>query len=85
MDARHALKDEECTKYKLHWQEANIAANMMMNTDKEMQKQGRIRAMYNSLPDKTMIYGAVYAKMLSETDIEKCRDFFKLHYGFIPE
>ena len=26
IDAQYALKDEECTKYRLHWQEANVAA-----------------------------------------------------------
>lgn len=85
IDAQYALKDEECRRYRLHWQEANVAANMMMNSDKEMQRRGRIRAMYNSLADKTMVYDAAYSKKLSDKDMEECRKFFKLHYGFNGE
>lgn len=77
-----AIKEDECTRYRAHWIEGNVAANMMMNWNKEMQRRGKVRAMYNSLADKTMIYDAAYADKLSDKDMDECKKFFELHYGF---
>ena len=73
IDAQYALKDEECTKYRLHWQEANVAANILMTGNKEQKEFGRVRLMYNSLADTTIPYKKVYADKLSDNEMEKCR------------
>lgn len=85
IDAQYAIKDEECTKYRLHWQEANIAANILMTGNKEQKKFGRVRLMYNSLADTTIPYKKVYAEKLSTEEMEERRKFFKMIYGFNGE
>ncbi len=85
IDAQYAIKDEECKKYRLHWQEANIAANILMTGNKEQKESGRVRLMYNSLADTTIPYKKVYADKLSDTEMEKCREFFLMMYGFNGE
>ena len=85
IDAQYAIKDEECKKYRLHWQEANVAANIFMTGNKEQKEFGRVRLMYNSLADTTIPYKQVYAEKLSEEEVEKCRKFFKMMYGFNVE
>lgn len=85
IDAQYALKDEECTKYRLHWQEANVAANMLITGNKELKELGRVRLMYNSLADKTIPYKKVYAEKLNYNEMEKCREFFIMMYGFNGE
>ena len=85
IDAQYALKDEECTKYKLHWQEANIAANILMTGNKAQKEFGRVRLMYNSLADTTIPYKKVYAEKLSEGEMEERRKFFQMMYGFNGE
>lgn len=45
IDAQYAIKDEECKKYRLHWQEANIAANILLTGNKEQKEVGRVRLM----------------------------------------
>ena len=85
IDAQYAIKDEECKKYRLHWQEANIAANMLMTGNKEQKERGRVRLMYNSLADTTIPYRKVYADKLSDKEMEERREFFKMIYGFNGE
>ena len=85
IDAQYAIKADECTRYKLHWQEANIAANILMMGNKEQQEFGRVRLMYNSLADTTIPYKEVYVDKLSEEEMEKCRKFFNMMYGFNGE
>lgn len=85
IDAQYALKDEECTKYKLHWQEANVAANILMAGNKAQKEFGRVRLMYNSLADTTIPYKQVYAEKLSEEEMEERRKFFQMMYGFNGE
>ena len=85
IDAQYAIKDQECMKYRLHWQEANVAANILMTGDKKQKEFGRVRLMYNSLADMTIPYKKAYADKLSDKDMEECRKFFKLHYGFNGE
>lgn len=85
IDAQYAIKDEECKKYRLHWQEANVAANILMAGNKAQKAFGRVRLMYNSLADTTIPYKQVYAEKLSEEEMEKCRKFFKMMYGFNGE
>lgn len=85
IDAQYALKDEECTKYKLHWQEANVAANIFMTGNKEQKEFGRVRLMYNSLADTTIPYKKVYADKLSDKEMEERRKFFNMMYGFNGE
>lgn len=85
IDAQYALKDDECTKYRLHWQEANIAANILMTGNKEQKELGRVRLMYNSLADTTIPYKKVYAEKLNDNEMEKCREFFIMMYGFNGE
>ncbi|MBO7315325.1 MAG: hypothetical protein J6U49_06625 [Alistipes sp.] len=85
IDAQYAIKDEECKKYRLHWQEANIAANILMTGNKEQKESGRVRLMYNSLADTTIPYKKVYADKLSDTEMGKCREFFLMMYGFNGE
>lgn len=85
IDAQYAIKDAECTKYRLHWQEANIAANILMTGNKEQKEFGRVRLMYNSLADTTISYKKVYAEKLSAEEMEERRKFFKMIYGFNGE
>lgn len=85
IDAQYALKDDECTKYRLHWQEANVAANILMTGNKEQKELGRVRLMYNSLADKTIPYKKVYADKLSDNEMEERRKFFIMMYGFNGE
>lgn len=82
IDAQYAIKDEECKKYRLHWQEANVAANILMTGNKEQKEFGRVRLMYNSLADTTIPYRKVYADKLSDNEMDKCREFFIMMYGF---
>lgn len=85
IDAQYAIKDNECRKYRLHWQEANVAANMLMTGNKEQKELGRVRLMYNSLADKTIPYKKVYADKLNDNEMEECREFFIMMYGFNGE
>lgn len=85
IDAQYAIKDAECTKYRLHWQEANIAANIFMTGNKEQKEFGRVRLMYNSLADTTIPYKTVYAEKLSAEEMKERRKFFKMMYGFNGE
>ena len=85
IDAQYAIKDNECRKYRLHWQEANVAANMLMTGNKEQKELGRVRLMYNSLADTTIPYKKVYAEKLKDNEMEKCREFFIMMYGFNGE
>ena len=85
IDAQYAIKDAECTKYRLQWQEANIAANMFMTGNKEQKEFGRVRLMYNSLADTTIPYKTVYADKLSDKEMKERRKFFKMMYGFNGE
>lgn len=85
IDAQYTIKDEECKKYRLHWQEANIAANILLTGNKEQKEFGRVRLMYNSLADTTIPYKKVYADKLSDNEMEECREFFIMMYGFIGE
>ena len=85
IDAQYTIKDEECKKYRLHWQEANIAANILLTGNKEQKELGRVRLMYNSLADTTIPYKKVYADKLSDNEMEKCREFFIMMYGFNGE
>ena len=85
IDAQYAIKDNECRKYRLHWQEANVAANMLITGNKEQKEHGRVRLMYNSLADTTIPYRKVYADKLSEEEIEERRKFFIMMYGFNGE
>lgn len=85
IDAQYAIKDAECTKFRLHWQEANIAANILMTGNKEQKEFGRVRLMYNSLADTTTPYKKVYAEKLSAEEMEERRRFFKMMYGFNGE
>lgn len=85
IDAQFAIKDNECRKYRLHWQEANVAANMLMTGNKEQKELGRARLMYNSLADTTIPYRKVYADKLNDNEMEKCREFFIMMYGFNGE
>ena len=85
IDAQYAIKDEECKKYRLHWQEANIAANILMTGNKEQKEVGRVRLMYNSLADTTIPYRKVYADKLSDKEMEERRVFFIMMYGFNGE
>ena len=82
IDAQYAIKDNECRKYRLHWQEANVAANILMTGNKEQKELGRVRLMYNSLADTTAPYREVYTEKLNDNEMEKCRDFFIMMYGF---
>lgn len=82
IDAQYAIKDEECRKYRLHWQEANIAANILMTGNKEQKENGRVRLMYNSLADTTIPYKKVYADKISDKEMEERRKFFNMMYGF---
>ena len=82
IDAQYALKDDECTKYRLHWQEANVAANMLITGNKEQKELGRVRLMYNSLADTTIPYRKVYAEKLNDDEMEERREFFIMMYGF---
>ena len=85
IDAQDAIKDAECTKDRLHWQEANIAANIFMTGNKEQKEFGRVRLMYNSLADTTIPYKTVYADKLSDKEMKERRKFFKMMYGFNGE
>lgn len=85
IDAQYAIKDEECKKYRLHWQEANIAANILLTGNKEQKQVGRARLMYNSLADTTIPYREVYADKLSDNEMEERRKFFIMMYGFNEE
>jgi hypothetical protein len=85
IDAQYAIKDEECRKYRLHWQEANVAANILMTGNKEQKELGRVRLMYNSLADTTTPYKKVYADKLNDNEMEERREFFLMMYGFIGE
>lgn len=85
IDAQLALKDEECKKYRLHWQEGNIAANILMTGNKEQKEFGKVRLMYNSLADTTIPYRKVYAEKLSDRVMEERRKFFQMMYGFNGE
>lgn len=82
IDAQYAIKDNECRKYRLHWQEANIAANILLTGNKEQKELGRTRLMYNSLADTTIPYKQVYADKLSDKEMEERRKFFIMMYGF---
>jgi len=85
IDAQYAIKDEECKRYRLHWQEGNIAANILMTGNKAQKEFGRVRLMYNSLADTTIPYKNVYAEKLSEEEMEERRKFFQMMYGFNGE
>ena len=85
IDAQYAIKDQECMKYRLHWQEANVAANILMTSNKKQKELGRVRLMYNSLADTTIPYKKVYADKLSDKEMEECRKFFNMMYGFNGE
>lgn len=85
IDAQYAIKDEESRRYRLHWQEANVAANILMIGNKEQKEFGRIRLMYNSLADTSIPYKKIYAEKISDKEMEERRDFFKLMYGFNGE
>lgn len=85
IDAQYAIKDEECKRYRLHWQEGNIAANILMTGNKAQKEFGRVRLMYNSLADTTIPYKNVYADKLSEEEMEERRKFFQMMYGFNGE
>jgi hypothetical protein len=85
IDAQYAIKDEECKKYRLHWQEANIAANILLTGNKKQKEFGRVRLMYNSLADTTIPYKKVYADKLSDKEMEERRKFFNMMYGFNGE
>jgi hypothetical protein len=82
IDAQYAIKDEESKRYRLHWQEANVAANILMTGNKEQKELGRVRLMYNSLADTSIPYKKIYAEKISDKEMEERRDFFKLIYGF---
>ena len=85
IDAQYAIKDNECRKYRLHWQEANVAANMLITGNKEQKELGRVRLMYNSLADTTIPYKKVYAEKISDKEMEERRKFFIMMYGFNGE
>jgi hypothetical protein len=85
IDAQYAIKDEESKRYRLHWQEANVAANILMTGNKEQKELGRVRLMYNSLADTSIPYKKIYAEKISDKEMEERRDFFKLIYGFNGE
>ena len=85
IDAQYAIKDEESKRYRLHWQEANIAANILMTGNNEQKEFGRVRLMYNSLADTTIPYKKVYADKLSDKEMEERRKFFNMMYGFNGE
>lgn len=85
IDAQYAIKDNECRKYRLHWQEANVAANMLITGNKEQKELSRVRLMYNSLADTTIPYKKVYADKLNDKEMEERREFFIMMYGFNGE
>lgn len=85
IDAQYAIKDEESKRYRLHWQEGNIAANILMTGNKAQKEFGRVRLMYNSLADTTIPYKQVYADKLSDKEMEERRKFFQMMYGFNGE
>lgn len=85
IDAQYAIKADECKRYRLHWQEANVAANILMTGNKEQKEFGRVRLMYNSLADTTIPYKKVYADKLSDKEMEESREFFYMMYGFNGE
>lgn len=85
IDAQYAIKDEESKRYRLHWQEGNIAANILMTGNKAQKEFGCVRLMYNSLADTTIPYKKVYADKLSKEEMEEGRKFFKMMYGFNGE
>ena len=85
IDAQLAIKDEESKKYRLHWQEGNIAAYILMTGNKAQKEFGRVRLMYNSLADTTIPYKTAYAEKLSEEEMEERRKFFQMMYGFNGE
>lgn len=85
IDESYAVKDEESRRYRLHWQEANVAANILMTGDEKQQEFGRMRLMYNSLSDTTIPYKGIYANKISTEEKEECRRFFEMMYGFNAE
>jgi hypothetical protein len=85
IDAQYAIKDEECKKYRLHWQEANIAANILLTGNKKQKENARERLMYNSLADTTIPYKKIYAEKISNKKMEERREFFIMMYGFNGE
>ena len=58
---------------------------MLMTGNKEQKELGRVRLMYNSLADTTIPYKKVYADKLSDKEMEECRKFFIMMYGFNGE
>lgn len=86
IDAHLNIVETQRDKYMLHYKEANIAAHVVLDgQSKEQVEWGKKRLMYNSIFDRGIPYEELYADRLSEEERSKCRDFFKLLYGFDPE
>ena len=58
---------------------------MLITGNKEQKELGRVRLMYNSLADTTIPYKKVYSNKLNDNEMEKCREFFIMMYGFNGE
>lgn len=78
IDTQFDLLHEEKERYRLHYIEGNICANLLMMGNKEQRDWAKLRAKYNSLDDETM----VYKYDLSEEELKQCEYYFKLMYGF---
>ena len=85
IDAQVEVLCEEARRYRLHYNEGNVAMNMILRGDKKQLEWAKKRAMYNAMFDSSIPYRQLYADKLSSEDKEKLQKDFKMLYGFDPE
>ena len=85
IDAQFDVLREEASRYRLHYNEGNVAMNMILRGDKKQLEWAKKRAMYNAMFDGSIPYRQLYADKLSSEDKEKLQKDFKMLYGFDPE
>ena len=85
IDAQFDVLCEEASRYRLHYNEGNVATNMILSGDKKQFEWAKKRAMYNAMFDGSIPYRQLYADKLNEEDKEILRKDFEMLYGFNPE
>ena len=85
IDAQFDVLCEEASRYRVHYNEGNVAMYMILRGDKKQLEWAKKRAMYNAMFDRSLPYRQLYADNLSSEDKEMLQKDFKMLYGFDPE
>lgn len=85
IDAHTSLLREETNRYKMHYIEGNVAANLVLTGSARDKEKGRKRLMFNALADPSIVYSKAYDSRLTAEEKAELNALFELHYGFKPK